>query len=185
VQRVKSSQSTSSAKLSPIINNNSMGAPNEKDFSGAALKALESELGPGPMRFAPHGERTAQDQIDSLVGDDLKCFEALKKKWQKEYPDKPYTDSMILRFARCSPGEKKFNAKSSYKVMKNFDRRYLTLTAEALEDQLLSKVCARLCVFTYDYFFFKDCYSSPMSSCFSIMRADLVSSSGTQNDPRP
>ncbi len=46
---------------------------------------------------------------------------------------------MYLRFARCSPGPKKFNAKTAWKVMKNFDRKYLTLQATDMEDQLLTK----------------------------------------------
>lgn len=107
------------------------------------LKALQAELGDGPMRFAPHGERTLQEQLDELGGDELKCFQTLKEKWHASHPDQPLSDEMCLRFARCSPGVKKFNSKASAKVMKKFDRRYLTLTAASMEDQLLSMV--RIC----------------------------------------
>jgi len=51
-----------------------------------------------------------------------------------------YPDEMYLRFARCSPGPEKFNAKAAWKVMKNYDSRYLELTAASMEKQILSKV---------------------------------------------
>jgi hypothetical protein len=104
------------------------------------LNSLQAELGDGPMRFAPHGERTLQEQLDTLTDEERKCIETLKQKWHTNHPDQPFSDEMYLRFARCSPGIKKFNAKASEKVMKKFNRRYITLTASSLEDQLLSKV---------------------------------------------
>jgi hypothetical protein len=101
---------------------------------------LEKELGSGPMRFAPKGERSIQEQIEALDEAEKKCLEYLKTKWEKKSPGVEFSDEMFLRFARCSPGSKKFNEKESWKVMKKFDRRFLSLTAEGLEDQLLSKV---------------------------------------------
>lgn len=105
------------------------------------LNTLEKELGPGPMRFAHRNERSIADQIASLNEAEKKCFDDLKAKWEKNHPDKPFSDEMYLRFARCSPGKKKFNKDASWKVMKKFDNKYLTLKAEAMEAQLLSKVC--------------------------------------------
>lgn len=93
----------------------------------------------GPVRFAPKGERSIQEQIDSLEPSERECFDNLKKKWEDKHPDEPFPDAMYLRFARCSPGAKKFNESASWKVMKKFDRRYLTLKAADIEDQLLSK----------------------------------------------
>jgi len=94
----------------------------------------------GPERFAPSNEEhTLQAQIDGLSDDEKKCFEYLKRKWKEANPSQPMTDEMVLRFAYCSPGEKKFNEKASWKVMKNFDTRFLNLTASGLEEQLLSK----------------------------------------------
>lgn len=93
------------------------------------------------MRFAPHGERTIEEQIAALTTDEKACFDALKSRWnaQKKKPH-DYSDEMILRFARCSPGAKKFNEKTAWKVMHKFDARYyLDLTATELEQQLLSK----------------------------------------------
>lgn len=102
--------------------------------------ALEKELGPGPMRFAPVGERSFQEQLDSLSPDEKKCFDELKSKWEHDYPNDPFSDEMILRFARCSPGAKKFNAKTAWNVMRRFDRRYLTMKASDIEPQLMSQV---------------------------------------------
>jgi hypothetical protein len=97
------------------------------------------------MRFAPHGERSIEEQIESLQSEEKECFDSLKKKWNTENPEQTFSDEMILRFARCSPGTKKFNSKASYKVMKKYDQRYLTLTAGGMEKQLFSKVCYSTC----------------------------------------
>jgi len=96
----------------------------------------------GAERFSPSkDERSIEEQIAGLSKEEKECFDNLKAKWNKEFPDDSHTlsDEMILRFAYCSPGEKKFNEKASWKVMKNFDRRFLSLKAVDLEEQLLSK----------------------------------------------
>lgn len=94
----------------------------------------------GPERFAPSkDERTIQEQIAGLSKEEKECFDNLKAKWANKYPDQVFDDKMILRFSYCSPGTKKFNEETAWKVMKNFDRRFLDLNAVDLEDQLLSK----------------------------------------------
>ena len=98
---------------------------------------MSSSLGDGPLRFAPKNERTIQEQMDALSDSEKQCVQALKTKWEEK--NEPFPDDMYLRFARCSPGTKKFNEKASLKVMKKFDRRYLDLTAAELEPQLASK----------------------------------------------
>eukprot|EP00545_Synedropsis_sp_CCMP1620_P003274 CAMPEP_0119003778 /NCGR_PEP_ID=MMETSP1176-20130426/758_1 /TAXON_ID=265551 /ORGANISM="Synedropsis recta cf, Strain CCMP1620" /LENGTH=284 /DNA_ID=CAMNT_0006955405 /DNA_START=66 /DNA_END=920 /DNA_ORIENTATION=+ len=106
------------------------------------LKALSNTLGDGPMRYAPAGERSIEEQIAALTPEEKECFDTLKAKWNdKDRKKKPhdYSDEMILRFARCSPGSKKFNEKAAWKVMKKCDPKYLDLTATELEEQLLSK----------------------------------------------
>jgi hypothetical protein len=105
------------------------------------LIALEKDLGPGPVRFAHKDERSIADQIASLDASEKQCFDELKGKWQAKHPEFPFSDEMYLRFARCSPGKKKFTTNKSWGVMKKFDHRYLSLTAESMEKQLLSKVC--------------------------------------------
>jgi len=80
-------------------------------------------------------------QIDDLKPEERACFDALKARWEKKL-DKgrhPFSDEMYLRFARCSPGARKFNEETAYKVIKKFDPRYLTLTATGLEVQLRTK----------------------------------------------
>uniref|UniRef100_A0A7S1VJ89 CRAL-TRIO domain-containing protein n=1 Tax=Grammatophora oceanica TaxID=210454 RepID=A0A7S1VJ89_9STRA len=104
------------------------------------LEALKKELGEGPMRFAPHGERPIEEQIKSLTEEEKKCFDELKKKWEaKEDRSHSFSDEMILRFARCSPGKTKFNVKTAWKVMNKYNAHYLELTAGGLEKQLLTK----------------------------------------------
>lgn len=108
------------------------------------LKTRDSEarktLGEGPKRFALIGERSIEEQIEALDLNERECFDTLKKKWEEKYPDAPFTDEMYLRFARCSPGAKKFSKKSSFKAMKKFDKRYLSLTAAGMKRQLMTKV---------------------------------------------
>lgn len=103
--------------------------------------ALEIELGTGPMRFSTREERPISDQIAALSESERECFDTLKQKWQNKKPDEAdvFTDEMYLRFARCSPGKHKFKAEASWKVMKKFDQRYLSLRATSLESQLMSK----------------------------------------------
>lgn len=94
----------------------------------------------GPERFAPSKEeRTIEEQIAGLSEEEKECFDNLKGKWAEKYPDQSFDDKMVLRFAYCSPGAKKFNEKSAWKVMKNFDRRFLSLNAVDMEEQLMSK----------------------------------------------
>jgi hypothetical protein len=154
------------------------------------LKVLESELGPGPMRFAPHGERSIQEQIDSLMREEINCVDTLKAKWNKEHPNEEdqFSDEMILRFARCSPGTKKFNPKAAYKVMKKYDRRYLTLSAYSMEKQLLSKVPYR-----FEQIKFCNMYSCGLNNILVltylfllplavVMFTDFISSSGLEDE---
>jgi len=97
----------------------------------------------GPERFAPsEKERTVSEQIAGLCDEEKKCFESLRSKWNDKRPSgqPAMSDELILRFAYCSPGEKKFHEKSSWKVMKHFDAtRFLNLRAANLEKQLSSK----------------------------------------------
>jgi hypothetical protein len=100
---------------------------------------LRKVITKGQMRFAPETkERSIKTQIRDLNSPQLECFEHLKHKWQLRYPDEPFSDEMILRFARCSPSEP-FDAKSAWKVMKKYSRRYDRLNAYKLERQLRTK----------------------------------------------
>ena len=105
-----------------------------------------SDLGDGAKRFAPQNERSLEEQIAALNEAEKKCFDTLKTEW-KSYVESvkkgkealpSFDDAMLLRFARNSPGKTKFNPETAMKVMKKFDKRYLELTAEQLEDQLKS-----------------------------------------------
>jgi len=107
------------------------------------MASTTAQVTTGPERFAPsEDERTIQDQLAGLTADEKKCFDNLRAKWNEKTSDDSYPldDNMILRFAYCSPGEKKFDEKASWKVMEKFDKRFLNLKAAAgLEQQLLSK----------------------------------------------
>eukprot|EP00568_Trieres_chinensis_P005759 CAMPEP_0183292292 /NCGR_PEP_ID=MMETSP0160_2-20130417/1398_1 /TAXON_ID=2839 ORGANISM="Odontella Sinensis, Strain Grunow 1884" /NCGR_SAMPLE_ID=MMETSP0160_2 /ASSEMBLY_ACC=CAM_ASM_000250 /LENGTH=298 /DNA_ID=CAMNT_0025453219 /DNA_START=10 /DNA_END=906 /DNA_ORIENTATION=+ len=118
-------------------------APNVRSSKATDNKLFDQEdvktsLGDGPLRFA-HQERTVKEQIDSLSPEERACVDALKQRWEKKDRGHVFSDEMYLRFARCSPGATKFNEEAAWKVMKKFNPRYLTLTAEKLEQQMLTK----------------------------------------------
>jgi hypothetical protein len=105
------------------------------------MDQLQECLGPGPLRYAPsRDERPVNEQLASLTRKELRCVENLQKLWEARNPDTPFSAEMYLRFARCSPGKVKFNQKTAWNLMKKFNHDYLSLTAEALEQQLDSKV---------------------------------------------
>jgi hypothetical protein len=106
------------------------------------MQSKTSSTMTGPERFAPSKEeRTIEEQIAGLSKKEKECFDNLRKKWNKTFPDDSQllNDEMLLRFAYCSPGNEKFNEKSSWKVMNNYHKRFLTLKAVDIEEQLLSK----------------------------------------------
>ncbi len=90
-------------------------------------------------RPIPAGERSIEEQLASLSPSERAAVDTLKQKWESQPRDHQFDDAMYLRFARCSPGNEKFNVKAAYKVMQKYDGRYLTLTAADLEEQLLTK----------------------------------------------
>uniref|UniRef100_A0A6U2FXP7 CRAL-TRIO domain-containing protein n=1 Tax=Pseudictyota dubia TaxID=2749911 RepID=A0A6U2FXP7_9STRA len=104
-----------------------------------SYESAKKKLGDGPMRFAPIDERSVEDQIAALSPSERECVDNLKTRWEKKSSGYAFSDSMYLRFARCSPGPEKFNEEAAWKVMKKFDSRYLTLTAVQQEKQLISK----------------------------------------------
>ncbi len=82
-----------------------------------------------------------EDELNGLKNSEYSCFCSLKQKWEEEYPDSPFEDGMYLRFARWSPGGNAYDSRNAWKIMERYDRRYLTLTAESLKAQLMTKVC--------------------------------------------
>ena len=119
-----------------------MSIPKTICLSGEAATATKRKTAVRPERFGPPpGERTVQEQIDDLSPEELECFENLKRRWSKKYPEEAdlFDDEMILRFAYCSPGPAKFNEAAAWKVMQNYDKRFLSLTATYLEEQLSTK----------------------------------------------
>lgn len=113
---------------------------------------IKTELGDGPARFAPVGERPLEEQLESLTKEERSCYDTLKERWEERVEEKQlkggkskhsgiqlFPDEMYLIFSRCSPGVKKFDVESAWKVMKNYDQRFLTITADKLESQLETK----------------------------------------------
>jgi len=84
------------------------------------------------------GGRSDSMQLAVLNTQDLECFENLKRRWQESYPGEPFDDRTILLFAQCAPAGS-FNEASAWKTMNNYERRYLSLTANGLRKQLLTK----------------------------------------------
>jgi len=113
---------------------------------------IKQELGEGPSRFIPKNERSFEEQLNSLTAEQKSCYDELKRLWEERVQEKIakgakskhadielFPDPMYLTFARCSPGAKKFNADTAFKVMKNYDQRFLKINATTLEEQLKTK----------------------------------------------
>lgn len=99
--------------------------------------------------------RTIADQLDELQSYEKSIFECIKSTWNEDREKRSphdscwvevpitspwvdetgFSDEMILRFARCN----NFDASAALNAMKNMDLRFLTLTCESLEKQLLKK----------------------------------------------
>jgi hypothetical protein len=117
---------------------------NEEDFALSFKEVLQTNLSEGPLRFAPKQEEPSMHvQINSLSKSNRKCIETIKQKWERRNPDCPFTYDMYLRFGRATiTNEKnpKYNEKLAWKLLEQYDHHYLSLTAEVLEPQLLTKV---------------------------------------------
>lgn len=91
-----------------------------------------------PSLPQPHRPRYFEEQLSILPSPYRITISTLKRNWEQGghggFPDEWY-----LRFAKCSPGTP-YDYKSAWKVMKNFDRRYLNLEIESMEIFLKSKI---------------------------------------------
>ena len=104
--------------------------------------ALEA-LGEGPMRFA-HPRRPLQTQVASLSQEDQHSLHLLRADWKEDANANEYnqfmTGEMILRFFRqCQEVDAEKKQLAIWRAMKGYDVRYLSLTAQGLERQLLTK----------------------------------------------
>mmetsp|Transcript_52763 Transcript_52763/g.78840 ORF Transcript_52763/g.78840 Transcript_52763/m.78840 type:complete len:667 (-) Transcript_52763:1055-3055(-) len=98
------------------------GSFNEPSLSGSLMSNLE--------------ERTIEEQISALSATQKSCFYSIKSTWEEgEGRSRPFTDEYYLRFCRCSPG-KPFTAKTAMKIMRKFERRFLSLSVMGLENHL-------------------------------------------------
>eukprot|EP00339_Tiarina_fusa_P029991 CAMPEP_0117057156 /NCGR_PEP_ID=MMETSP0472-20121206/39666_1 /TAXON_ID=693140 ORGANISM="Tiarina fusus, Strain LIS" /NCGR_SAMPLE_ID=MMETSP0472 /ASSEMBLY_ACC=CAM_ASM_000603 /LENGTH=530 /DNA_ID=CAMNT_0004773903 /DNA_START=69 /DNA_END=1661 /DNA_ORIENTATION=+ len=114
------------------------------------LQLAEQELGSGPMRFSRKGERSLQEQLESLSEPNRQTYRLLVKKWNDRARlggGFPLTNDSILRFARNNCTYSKtdtghnliFQERKAWKAMRKFKKRFWKLTAAELEDQLRTK----------------------------------------------
>jgi hypothetical protein len=109
-----------------------------------------SSWGCHPHQYRQNRVRTIQEQIDGLSETQRHCFDELKSRWEMrcsrsgqndddgdgnaDIPSNPFSDEVILRFARCAPAGP-FVTESAWKVMKKCNPRYMTLTARDLKQR--------------------------------------------------
>jgi len=96
-------------------------------------------------RFSNENERSFSEQMNSLSPKHKAAFEKLKALWNSKPRIVDYSDEMILRFLRTSPGDEKFNVKSAYKVMQHYANLNLkfnipSLTIDKVRRQLETQV---------------------------------------------
>ena len=120
--------------------------PPTRKISGSETSAVSKEATPpvAGIVVPPPGAatvistldaRTLQQQIDALTIDERRTVNALRIKWEARPNRPPFPSEWYLRFAQCSPGVP-FTMSTAWKVMKKFERRYLTLSITGMERQL-------------------------------------------------
>jgi len=82
--------------------------------------------------------RTLQQQLDALTIDERRCVTSLQSKWESRANRAPFPPEWYLRFAQCSPGAP-FTMSTAWKVMKKFEKRYLSLSITTMERQLVTQ----------------------------------------------
>lgn len=120
----------------------------------------EPTVGPGAMRFAPHGERSLEDQLFDLGVPDKRAYKNLKQRWEdycakqhaygggrkvKSPSNGKVTTSMptewLIRFLRhTSKKDGSFHEDRAFRAMMKFEAdRYLKLRVFSMTKQLNSK----------------------------------------------
>lgn len=109
-----------------------------------------ARLGEGPMRFFSHGERSLEDQIQSLSIPNKRAYNNLKQSWQ-DYQIKirsmggkrvsfDMPTSWHLRYLRfTAKKDGTFNPQRAFQAEKKLKRRFLNLNVFVLERQLKTK----------------------------------------------
>jgi hypothetical protein len=78
--------------------------------------------------LAPPPQRSVEEQLDSLSTEEKAKFLELRKYWDSEKREVKYSDYMVLRLLRNSPGKDKFNLASATKVHTDSIISNITLT---------------------------------------------------------
>lgn len=102
-------------------------------IGSSTLKRQIEENSDTMGRFVSH-ERSLKDQLDSLTQRERNCFVILRQHWDTDHRAMP--GHMYLRFARFC----RFDIRQGRKLLSKFSDRYLSLTAAALEPQLMTRV---------------------------------------------
>lgn len=114
------------------------------------LTQAEAELGPGPLRFALHGERQLELQIMDLPHRDKRTLVNLKNRWEDHMVKSMSTGSSRvsfdmpimwhLRYLRTyAKRDGTFVEERAYNAEKKLRKRFVRLNAFALTKQLQSK----------------------------------------------
>jgi hypothetical protein len=80
------------------------------------------DLDDGPLRFAPIGERSLEEQVMSLNASDRRCYKNLKQRWDdrksKKGDSTDFPRDAILRFARNNMRNGQFFEEKAWRVRK-------------------------------------------------------------------
>jgi hypothetical protein len=102
----------------------------------------EMEVGEGAMRFSGRGERSFEDQVAEMNNTNKRILKRLLQRWEDSRAKKrshALSKEWILRFARVTAKRDIFRESHAWAAMRNLKKRYVSLSAHSLEEQLLSK----------------------------------------------
>jgi len=106
---------------------------------------IREMLAEGALRFAPElPERSVSHQVNALSKEEQETFLLLQSDWSEEQEEAKnpiqFSDEMILRFLRHHTGrDAQHHQLAAWQAMKQFNVRFMSLTAHVLEEQIRTK----------------------------------------------
>jgi hypothetical protein len=136
---------------------------------------IAAALGAGPAKFGPYTpEVTAQAQLKTLPIEQLGIFAQVTIACGDAGIQKKFTTNQMLRVLRFTG----FNEKKAFSLLKRMDPSFLDMTAQELQDQIMSKTLLpipHLKAFTVqDMFYMRPSRFTPGETTVSAVIANLI-----------
>jgi CRAL/TRIO domain len=114
------------------------------DFLIGSKMKISGEAFQGSSANPHYEESYVAEQLDALSDKERLCVFTLTDKWNATYPANPIPLNLVLRYARNSPGEERFNAEAAWRTLIKLGKQpsiagQMILTVSNLEHQLRKK----------------------------------------------